>query len=110
MGSTDGRTSCGSQRQRSAAAAVGAQGGPSSKLYIYIYIYIYISPFIVQACRSFWAESAKTLGFGKRELLAKDLGKGLYKGICFQIWTPDLEDYGRLARWGEGGRDPPFTF
>ena len=37
------------------------------------------------------------------ELLAKDLSKGLYKGICFQIWTPDLEDYGRLARWGEGG-------
>ena len=69
-------------------------------MYIYIYIYIYKYPFIVQACRSFWAENAKTLGFAKRELLAEDLGKGLYKGICFQIWTPDLEDYGRLARGG----------
>ena len=70
---------------------------------MYMYIYIYISPFIVQACRSIWAESTKTLGFGKRELLAKDLSKGLYKGICFQIWTPDLEDYRRLARGGGRG-------
>ena len=53
---------------------------------------------------SFWAESAKTLGFAKRELLAEGLSKGLYKGICFQIWTPDLEHYGRLAG---GGAGPP---